>query len=556
MPTLAEIAKLPYTTEQFERFGPAERAAVLAKYGLSQYPSDGERMSAAARAGTAQAAGQVAAGQSAAANTQNGRNGITFLMPDRTSRQVMSFGTPAADQEVGTIMAAGGRPLLANGAVAQGKQFQGGWIVGDDGVGWMPLNVLFGNGWLPGQQEALAGAGIRTFEDANLQPLPGVGGEGNPPPPPVPPPTPPPVVTPPPVTTPPPPTPPPGGLAAGGYYGNTGATAPALDSELQQALMALVQEARNAGVRGQEALAGITDDLKNYLGFARAGAEQTFAERNELVRSMMGKVLPGIESAMGTMNVAEGLSPEAMSAMRAQAVEGPQRDYQGQVEQLKTALAGRGAYGGGETPGDFGAIIGGYAPLMQARDQARQGLLQNTILADEQRKFDTLGLNRQTAASAMSTGAGLTSALGQIYNPAAFLGASENALGQLAGVVNSGTASQFQGINTAGNLLGIAGESDPNSWSSLLKAALLSTAGANAGSIAGGAKKLGGWIWDGIKWAWDNTAGKDTGPEDTKNAPPVFRTPEGPMDTYRDPYKTPTWKPSGTGGFNPFDYKW
>lgn len=55
---------------------------------------------------------------------------------------------------------AGWRPLLPNGQPAQAQRTNdGGWIVQSD-KGWVPLNVLGGQGWLPGQQEALQQMGL------------------------------------------------------------------------------------------------------------------------------------------------------------------------------------------------------------------------------------------------------------------------------------------------------------------------------------------------------------------------------------------------------------
>ena len=537
-PTLNENG-IPYVWDsRFGTYIPGNLASMSAGQAQADASARGEL--ADPRFGPSPLAQALAANTTSTAPTQTANSlTIAVLMPDQSTRS-FSINDPALDQ----AFQGGARPVLGGGISTDMRQFQGGWLV-NYGGGYIPLNVAAGGEWLPGQREALQGAGIAVGDG---------GAAYNTPDPAVPP-----VPTPPSMT-------PPSTAQTGSIFPNnppagnppwqppTG-TAPAVDEDLKKALMQLVQEARNAGIRGQEALTGITADLKDYLAFSRAGAEQTYAQRNELVNQLLGKVTPGIESAIGTMNEAPGLSPEANAALRTQAYEAPVRDYQGQVEQLKTSLAGRGAYGGGETPGALGEIVRGYAPLMSNRDSTRQNLLSQAILSNEQRKFDSLTLNRNTAASAMNTGAGLTSALGQIYNPASFLNANESALNGLSGVVQAGTNSQFQGLNTAGNLLGIANESDPNSWSSLLKAALLSTAANNAGTIAQGAAKLGGWIWDGIKWAWDTTVGDPSPTQaDTRPTPP-FQVP-GNQNAYRNPYQTPTFTPPGGSRFNPFEFRW
>ena len=386
---------------------------------------------------------------------------IRVLMPDH-SQQFFRINDPALD----AALTAGARPVNADGSISTDvRQFNGGWIV-RSGTGYVPLNVLSGGEWLPGQQEALRAGGLDVGQGGGPGSTPG-------------------------------PTPPPGsgpgggqgpiptggggntpsGYANNGWMGNQNAQAPALSKDLEDALRELMQEARTQGLRGQEALTGLVDDYKNYLGFARSAAEQTFAKRDMLTDLLTGKVMPGIESALGTMNQATGLSPEAMAALRVNAIESPERAYQGQVEQLKTQLGQRGAFGGGALPGDAGAMIRGYAPLMQGRDATRSNLLANTILSDEQRKFDTLGLNRQTALGAMNTGAGLASSLANAYNPSALFGANEGALSGLLSTLGARTNSGFQGLNAAGGFANTLEQAQPTSFKNLLLASLLGTGG-------------------------------------------------------------------------------
>jgi hypothetical protein len=136
--------------------------------------------------------------------------------------------------------------------------------------------------------------------------------------------------------------------------------------------------------------------------------------------------------------------------------------------------------------------------LMASRDQSRSNLLSQAILADEQRKFDTLGLNRQTGLGAINAGAGLATGLGNAYNPSALFGANADALSGLLNVANSGTQAGFQGLNTAGNLANIMQESLPSSFRNTLLAALLNTgmSVATPDNLA----SAGRYIWDGLKW--------------------------------------------------------
>lgn len=86
-------------------------------------------------------------------------NQLNVDMPNGTT--LMFYGiTPDLD----TALRSGGRPkrpdlTVQGNIVSQGyyivNQFQGGWLLDN-----CPLNVIFGQGWLPGQQQALAQAGL------------------------------------------------------------------------------------------------------------------------------------------------------------------------------------------------------------------------------------------------------------------------------------------------------------------------------------------------------------------------------------------------------------
>lgn len=521
--------------------------------------------------------------------------GIAVKMGDGTTKQFPIFGQSREQDEALNQALLSGQATIVDplrGDLLPVKQFNGGWVVQSRTGEWQTLNRYSSGEWSPGQREAIeqgVSAGQLPAETPPLppgapppQPQPAPGG-------PQPTPTPPPGTTPPPGSQPPPQPP---------------ATAAPLSDDLVKALRELMQEARNAGTRGEEALRGLSASYREYLGLARSAAEQTYNQRNELTNALLGRTGPstpdagypvplrgpdddlvhstnvgqvdayiakgykplradgseatvepfqggtlidgrpinavitgritpeqaqaliaggrqvppdivgpdsgpgGLEAALNTayagMNTSTGLSPEAMAALRRGAIEDPERAYQGQVEQLKTTLAGRGAYGGGALPGSAGDIVRGYAPLMQGRDSTRSNLLANTILADEQRRFETLGLNRQTAANAMSTGAGLTSSLASAYNPASLFGATEGALGGLGNTIQAGTNSQFQGINTAGGLANVWQESQPSSFRNTLLAALAGT-GAKVG--ADNAGQIGQWILEGGKWIWKQVTG-------------------------------------------------
>jgi hypothetical protein len=93
-------------------------------------------------------------------------NQLAVEMPDQTIRMFYGIST-----DLGAALSAGGRPQRPyDGTSMQGQspqwgvspngyytvtQFMGGFLL--DGC---PLNVIFGQGWLPGQQAALAASGI------------------------------------------------------------------------------------------------------------------------------------------------------------------------------------------------------------------------------------------------------------------------------------------------------------------------------------------------------------------------------------------------------------
>ncbi len=274
----------------------------------------------------------------------------------------------------------------------------------------------------------------------------------------------------------------------GGAYtpGAPPSSAP-LPDNLEDALRQLMQDARTQGQAGQQNYAGLIDDLKNSLAFNRAGAEQSYNQGNQFAQQFADMVRPGIQSAIGTMNQATGLSPEAMTALRRQAVEGTERDYQSNISSLKSQLGQRGAFGG-QTPGDVNAMLSGYAPLMGARDSSRANQLASATLADEQRKFDTLGLNRQTAAQFAGLSSGLATGLKNAYSPSPFLSGADSALSGLGSAINAGNQSGFQGIQTAGNLAGTWADQKPESFKNILYGSLV-----NAGLNTGG-NLLGDWL--------------------------------------------------------------
>lgn len=79
-----------------------------------------------------------------------GMNGsMTIRMPDGSARTVTAIGAEFAE-----ALAAGGVPMGPGGIPYRLEMFQGGYLFDE-----CPGNVVLGNGWMPGQEDALRAAG-------------------------------------------------------------------------------------------------------------------------------------------------------------------------------------------------------------------------------------------------------------------------------------------------------------------------------------------------------------------------------------------------------------
>lgn len=498
---------------------------------------------------------------------------MSVKMPDGSTKTFTSM-TPALDY----ALQQGGKVLDQNGAPMIMSQFQGGWLANNQ-----PLNVVAGQAWMPGQQQALHAAGIDwTNPNPTASNPPYQGGTGTP--------------------LPTQPNIPPQGTAGtnptplntnlggvfpdnfsnafkqvAGSYINQGNASMAnlggVNGQIQQQLTQMNQGAQYnqqtrdaliqsllfggnsstgnigggltmsgdqapigqlAGSGGSQQFPGTMSvrmpdgSLRTFTSMSteldaalqaggnvmdESGKPMTMSQSNDgwlannqplnvvaglgwypgqkeaLANAAPGSLQQALQSAYANMNSAPGLDRATMVALNQQAVEGPQRDYQQQVQALKSQLGSRGAYGGGQTPGDLGAILGGYAPLLTARDTTREGLMQNTTLANQQQMNTNLALNRQSAANAMGIGAGLIGTIGNTYNPNAYLSGSQNALSNLLSGVNAQNQAGFTGLTGANSALENAQASSAGSFANLLKSALLSnisSAGKNLSAGLGG----------------------------------------------------------------------
>ena len=155
----------------------------------------------------------------------------------------------------------------------------------------------------------------------------------------------------------------------------------------------------------------------------------------------LAEMLPGLfDLAKSPLDIGtpEGLSPEAMAALKAQAIEGVPAHFDQASQRLKAQLARRGLAGGSGTSGLVAGPLGG---LEIAKEQERASGLRNVTLADEAaRKADlesrrSLALNtRQLALSGMTGGFGagsdLIAKMLQSTDFAPFISGASNALGE------------------------------------------------------------------------------------------------------------------------------
>lgn len=168
------------------------------------------------------------------------------------------------------------------------------------------------------------------------------------------------------------------------------------------------------------------DDLRNLqdmLGNRIGLQDPALAALNGLSGSAAG----AYGNAIANQNTAEGLSPQAMSALRTQATSGINSQYQSAAQALNSQLLRRGAVGQAQLPGSGGDISRAYQPLYSAMEAAKTKATTDMILADEAAKRASLTENRANALSAASSVFGNANS---IYN------SQNSAIGQTANIAN------------------------------------------------------------------------------------------------------------------------
>lgn len=354
-------------------------------------------------------------------------NGLQYRLPNGTTR---NFGGASGDEY--NVLSSGGQFLDPRGNPYRVTDFRGGKLYNN-----LPLNVIMGQGWLPGQREALRAAGLYMDPAAQIPNTPnltGLPGQQNAP--------------------------------------NPTLTAPNNADDLMRFISQYALDRTQKLDPLYDRTVGMLDSLSNRFN-------DMTSRQDQLVQQLSGKYLDPLMDIIGRMNTSEGLSPDALSAMRSEATSNIPAQYEAAARALRTQLLQRGAIGSADMPASEGDIIRNFAPLEQARLEAVSGANRQTIMADEMEKKRTLDLNRsrgQDAASQLMQGVGQ---LADIYNPLPY--------GQLAQNAQTGALNAFGAQNvpisqmlTAGGTLA---DMEPGSFKNILLASLLSNLGGGGGGI-------------------------------------------------------------------------
>jgi len=326
------------------------------------------------------------------------------------------------------------------GASSKVTDYMGGQMFQDPATGkWVPLNVLLGGDWQQNQSAALPDF-LRSLTTGTPPPTAGV----------------PPNVPSPPVDT---------------------------SGNWQDILNALIAQAGLVGNNAATAFSGFNKTLTNFLNYNQTQASNQLASQQDLIRQLMGQVNPAIQSAIDNQNT--GLTPEAMAALRTQALEQVPANFNRMEEQIRTELMRRGALGG-DLPASAGDYVRELGGLDAQKEALRAGLLSQATLADQ----SALQQNRANALNA----AGLTNSLlgtaGGLESPNAFLGSANQTLNTMLGGVGGQAGAQLQALGVQATLGNSLATNSPESLKSILLAGLLGTAGKNIPGIVSGIEKV------------------------------------------------------------------
>jgi len=200
----------------------------------------------------------------------------------------------------------------------------------------------------------------------------------------------------------------------------------------------------------------LMNQANSILGAFNTGLERQQGFVNQFLEQ--GGLFGGLQDQLNLLGQSQGLSPAALSALRSS--DEAQRAFTSNVEQLNTRGLQTGAMGQQDVPSGSPADAQGFRQLQEVRDRQVAENRRAAILADEQRKFESLLANQQTAGQALGTGFQGLGQVAQATNPTALLQAAmqgnQNALTALA--------AGNQPFNTQAGVFNSLTDTDPNSF--------------------------------------------------------------------------------------------
>ncbi len=214
------------------------------------------------------------------------------------------------------------------------------------------------------------------------------------------------------------------------------------------------------------------ESMKSILGY--------LGQRSTMLDPALGQLTQGAGNAAGAyqnaianQNTSQGLSPQALSALRTQGTSGITDQYQSAANALNTQLLRRGAAGQSGLPTSGGDYSRAFQPLYSSMEAAKTKAQTDTILADEAAKQKSLYQNQGLALNAANSLYGNANSLYNSGNSAlGQAGQVSQALAQLEapdfwkllgtqGLTSllTGTGAVGKGVDELKKLLGIGGDS-------------------------------------------------------------------------------------------------
>jgi hypothetical protein len=353
----------------------------------------------------------------------------------------------------------------------------------------VPLNVYAGYGWLPGQLDALKAFNSGSWTTGGWTGT-GSSTDGS---------APPTTLTGLPTSNPPPST----------------------DLQLPGDAESMYRFLAQYGLDRSELLNPLYDRQIQMMDALSGRFNDLSTRQDQTVQQLMGQWLPALEGIIGRSNVAEGFSPETLSALRSEATSTIPKQYEDAARQMRLQLLRSGAIGAGELPGDAGAILQAMGPLDQARAEAVAGANRQNIIGNEQEMKRTLDLNRQRGQEAISQLMSGTGMLADIYNPQPYATLAQNAQAGALNTFNAQGGALQQSLQAATGLA----DMEPGSFKNILLSSLLGNAGGILSLLTGKGGDGGGLIGDIIDWigGGDSSSGGTDGASGSSGSNPISK---------------------------------